>query len=466
MISMKPISWICLGLAAHTPLVLAAQSAPRSGQDKPCGPPVYCARTDRRVEPYPTAPPALGPAGSIITDPGFHSRILRVTDGKSDPDGLGRSSMTPASAGTNAWNSDSTKFFVLDTGGQTVLYDFDPAKMRAREKAMLPVDGPEFSHTQPNILFAVRSENPVFQQYDVSNGQTTRLNRVSDCVNVGASNVAFGVSVSADDLRMETMLGPEQDRNFMIYVYDRKLGCRWYNTQTGEIGGQWGPKGTISAPDRYRIHGTGISPSGKFIWIERGYSTVGVSWVIWEVDTSKIATCLSWCSGHHTMGYAHIVGPSGENHPLDLLSRPFTNLSATSPLLADLPSLPDATYWYDQHYSWNNVDADDGNPICLSTYNSDRNPDRPGAPPDAVEPWENEILCVESRARDSKGARVWRFAHTFSSAKNGFWSTPRGNVSQDGRFFMFTSDWQDQLGHSQADEGQRYRSDVFIVELK
>ena len=88
-------------------------------------------------------------------------------------------------------------------------------------------------------------------------------------------------------------------------------------------------------------------------------------------------------------------------------------------------------------------------------------PTPPGAPPLVSGPWENEIDCVET---DRKASKVWRFAHTYSTAQNGFWSSPRGNVSQDGRFFMFTSDWEDQLG--QAPNNHGYRTDVFIVELR
>jgi len=44
-----------------------------------------------------------------------------------------------------------------------------------------------------------------------------------------------------------------------------------------------------------------------------------------------------------------------------------------------------------------------------------------------------------------------------------FWDTPRGNVSQDGRFFMFTSNWDSTLGKDQS--GQP-RQDVFIVRLE
>ncbi|MGB0103109.1 MAG: hypothetical protein WBP51_02805 [Candidatus Sulfotelmatobacter sp.] len=371
--------------------------------------------------------------------------------------------MSPASAETNAWNADGTKFYVLTPGGQFVLYDFDEAKMKARQRGVMPVTEGDFSHIQPNILYFARRSNPAFQQYDVSNGQITMLHKVSDCLTVSPPDVAFSVTASADDGRMETMLGPGQDINFMVYVYDRELGCRWYNTRTGQIGGQWGPRGTIAAPDRYLMHNTNISPSGKYIWIERGSSFVGAYWLIWEVDTVQVTACPSRCLGHHAVGYSHAVGPPEESHPFELLSRPLDNLSATSSLIRDLPA-GDPNHFYDMHISWNDADPNDENPFCLSTYNGG-NTNIPGAPLDAAGPWENEIDCVEPHPRDAKGSRVWRFAHTYSTAKNGFWSTPRGNVSQDGRFFMFTSDWQDQLGKKPFNK-QQYRHDVFIVELR
>jgi hypothetical protein len=56
------------------------------------------------------------------------------------------------------------------------------------------------------------------------------------------------------------------------------------------------------------------------------------------------------------------------------------------------------------------------------------------------------LTRTDGAETDGQASKVWRFVHTFSRARNGCWSTPQGNVSQDGRFFMFTSDWEDQLG--------------------
>jgi len=77
-----PSLLLCFGLLAGAVQALAA---PLDPAEKFCGPPDYCTRTDRRVEPYPKTPPDPGSAGKIITDPNFDSRILRVTDANTDP---------------------------------------------------------------------------------------------------------------------------------------------------------------------------------------------------------------------------------------------------------------------------------------------------------------------------------------------------------------------------------------------
>ena len=430
-------------------------------QSSTCGPPEYCARADRRVEPYPEKPPAIGPAGSIISDPTFGSRILRVTDSRSDPTQAGRPLFTPSSAEQNSWNKNSTMFYVTTSGGGFLLYDFDPETMTTRPAKSPKVDlgaEPQFSFRQANILYGMNPRRRAFEQYDTSTGQVAEVNDTSKCVKLDSGDTATLVSVSADDNRFTTMLGPRQDKNYMVYVYDRAQGCRWYNTQTGEIGGQWGPKGTISVPDRFLLHNARMAKSGKFVYLTRGGGGIGQGWVVWEIDGMNIGVCSRGCGGHHVMGYSHIVGPSEMSHPLDLWVRPLNDLNASTPIISGLA--PARDFWFDSHFSWNNVDENDSAPVCFSTYRPN-NPDTPGAAPLVTGAWQNEIDCAET---DGKASKVWRFAHTYSTARNGFWSTPRGNASQDGRFYMFTSDWEDQLG--KTPKGDKYRTDVFIVELK
>jgi len=424
-----------------------------------CGPPHYCARTDRKAVPYPGAPPALGPAGSVVIDPDFHSRILRATDASVDQARSGTPFHTPASGEQNSWNASSTKFYAGDTGGGFWLFDFDPSVMSVHSSGRIkfPWSGLEFSYTQGNILYGVTGRNPTFQQYDLSSGKVTTINDFSSCVQLGDSDGDLSFSVSADDNRLLGVVGPQQDKDYLLYVYDRKRGCRWYNTATGEIGGQWGPTGRISgsAPPSLLIHNAELAKSGDYVVI--GSQQVARGRVIWQVGTLNVTVCAGpeyQCLGHVAVGYSHMLNSSNSSHPLDFIKRPLDDPTAKTHIM----QLPPLTGWYDYHLSWNHIDPGDDTPACFSTYHP-TNPDTPGAPLLVNGPWENEIDCVST---DRAPATVWRFAHTYSTGRS-FWATPRGNVSRDGRFYMFTSDWENELG---KDPKGRYRTDVFIVELR
>ncbi|HET7101017.1 MAG TPA: hypothetical protein VFJ52_07700, partial [Terriglobia bacterium] len=88
--------------------------------------------------------------------------------------------------------------------------------------------------------------------------------------------------------------------------------------------------------------------------------------------------------------------------------------------------------------------------------------------------YDREIVCVATTG----ASRVWRFAHNRATgaananarANSNFWAEPRGNVSQDGKFYMFTSDWDWSLGSAKGHPGcpsaGECRTDVFIVELR
>jgi hypothetical protein len=317
---------------------------------------------------------------------------------------------------------------------------------------------PQFSFGQNNIIYGVQHQEATIEQYDTASGKVSEINKPSKCVKLGAGDRANVISVSADDNRFMTTLGPGQNKNYLVYIYERNHGCRWYNTETGEIGGDWGPKGAISVPDRFLVHNARIAKSGKFVYVTRGTNaSPGHRWVVWQLDTLNVSVCAKACSGHHVMGYSHILGTSGFHHPMEVLVRPLDHLEESRSMIEGLEE--GKKEWYDSHFSWNNVDPDDTAPVCYSTY-LPTNSAAAGTAPMVTGPWESEIDCAET---DGKGSKVWRFAHTYTSAKNGFWSTPRGNISQDGRFFEFTSDWENLLG---TGPNGKNRMDVFIVELK
>jgi len=353
---------------------------------------------------------------------------------------------------------NSRRFYIEGEGGHFFIFDFDPGKFVANYAGLDLTNAPvsmqseaEFSFSNPDLIYGWQTLSPKFIAYDFSTGKSVVVHDPAKCVDIKPRWRGLDISVSADDQRLMGVLGPQQDNDPFVYVFDRKRGCRWYNTSTGEVGGEWGPKGSVSLAAHFLVHNARISKSGQYVAI----SGSGSARVIWRVDTLEAALCThdrpDYCGGHIAMGYSHLVNPLGLSDSMNLGIRPLDNLASVSPLIRDLPQ--PLEWGLDKHLSWNNVDASDSAPVCLSTYRDNR-----GLQVDRV--WDNEILCV---AVGDEKHEVWRFAHTFSTVKHGFWSTPRGNVSQDGRFFMFTSDWGDTLG---SGRNGGYRTDAFILELQ
>jgi hypothetical protein len=134
-----------------------------------------------------------------------------------------------------------------------------------------------------------------------------------------------------------------------------------------------------------------------------------------------------------------------------LLAGPVKNLTSSFP--------PGITVPFDQHQSWNDADPADSVPFLSSTWSTT-------SPFPA--PWYNEIIAV---AADGS-SKTWRFAHTFITARSQRFCTKYaiGSVSQDGRFFIFSSDWMGTLGSesgaSTCTVGANCRGDVFVAELK
>jgi hypothetical protein len=107
------------------------------------------------------------------------------------------------------------------------------------------------------------------------------------------------------------------------------------------------------------------------------------------------------------------------------------------------------------HQSWNNAQGGTLVPFVSGFY-------RLATETAPWRPWDGEIVAVQTDR--GAGATVWRFAHHRTEMTNAsFWDTPRPNVSQDGRWATFTSNWEKSLG---ADAGSgSARQDVFLVEL-
>jgi hypothetical protein len=444
---------LCMIFANFT---IAARVSAQSRQPYPN------AVTDRLIhQETPMLPP---PRNVVFTDPDFGESMVRATDATTNFVLPGTFLGTEGSGEENEWSADTKKFYVLGQGGQVIAFAFDPATMAISslpganpgQGLLLPLTDTTFSFVDPDVIYGTSGPDQLtLKSYRFSTGVATPVIDTRTCgvqppLGSGPSVVSDDVTPSLDDVRLSIAEGgSEAGKNMFVIVYDKNLGCRWYNTQTGEIGGRWGTAGTATVTTPYLITHAYLSRRGNNVLILAG----SFGWYVWNVSTLTVSACAiqssNECAGYRAVGYNSLVSGPGITGDMQTVKRPLNNISRIFPLV--WPVLFD---WdQSQHFTWSNVDVNDSAPVCgsMHSYDGDTAIDQPFAA---------EIFCIET---DGLASTVWRFAHNRATYIPPFFNTqPLGNVSRDGRFFLFTSDWDAQLG-TEADGTPL--TDVFIVRL-
>ena len=457
---MKGMARNLMGRLLMTVTILACSTSAQSPQPYPN------AVTDRLIH---QESPMLPPHRNVVfTDPDFGSSMIRATDETTNFIHPGTFLQTEGSGQSNAWSMDTRKFYVLGKGSRMLVFNFDPAAMRISSPAhaipgkplLLPLRSGTFSFVSPDLIYGTTNKTPLtITSYAFSTGVATPIIDTRTCGTnpplVSGPGVVSDddVTLSLNDSRMSISLGgSQQSKHMFVVVYDKKLGCRWYNTETGEIGGKWGVAGTASTNDRFLIRHAYLSRNGRYVRIL-------VNWVgfyVWDLATLKVTPCKYGtdlqCGGYGVVGYNSYVSGPGVVDDMQVAKRPLNNIAQITQLVYPLPA--PHNWGQPQHFTWSNVDINDSTPVCGSTYSYDG---------DSYidQPFAGEIFCVET---DGLASTVWRFAHNRARYIAPYFNTqPLGNISRGGRFFLFTSDWDAQLG---IDVDGKPRSDVWIVRLK
>ena len=356
--------------------------------------------------------------------------------------------------------------------------------------------------------------------------------------------------------------GTAQDLDDHTMVFKVGSGCRYFNTQTLTVGGDWGPTGAITAKtstgasttfSSFFIHNARLTPDGRYIRIT---GTPGTTIYLWDVSTTEVKACVGGpdnCFGH--MGWSWTKLINQENGGADAIryaTRFYYDLSPTGITYNANPTISPAENMSDSHLTSAFSNAQQTPLVsCGAAYRSD------GSPPNGVTPYtrqhrpfDNEIYCMDLTS--GANATMFRFAHTFTTARipateiscssisrsgstisatcnshglsNGqvvvfthttsnaldgfcgiglggvtvtgantftctdensgtvastsanmsvaatgeFNQLPRGNMSQDGKYYAFASDFVGQLGNTAGGScaiGTTCRTDVFILDM-
>lgn len=445
----------------------------------------YTSRTDHDLIPLPVPLPSVGGAtgaGKCVSQPGYDNLVCRATDidtlGAGNTDVLDQEFSTCCGgwADLNAWNSNSTMFFVSTNGGGLVVMHFDPATQAVAPlygQPLLAFAGGWWSYSNPELAYSLAggTKDPIIISMTITS-QTTPPQPVTiadlatapNCVPSLAGTTAWReLAVSRDEQTFLVGAGTGiQGSATYVIVYNLSNGCRWFNTQTGQIGGNWGPTGAAETSDSYLLHSVRISGDGQTVIVtpSAGSGPGSAYRHFWTIASLAVTTgSANATNGHFSTGYSGYVNTTnytanGQWCKLGMSYRTFANLSNPIYVLPTLAQCADTELAGDDHASWNNDDTSDQQPFFTTPVTNPL-----GTPISTA--WQNEAIGYSM----TNPGTVWRFLSTYSTGTSQFFTCQNGigTVSQDGKWFIFTSDWGNTLG---VDGAGSNRCDVFIAQLK
>ena len=488
-----------MAVTSHDPSQLNTSVFESPSVRATASPSPYTAISDRDPRPKPPLP-ALGPAGFQFTDPVFGSRILRVTDDNTRPGFPGRSFTAPSAAHQLAWNAASNMFYVRSIDGTFIPYSFDAASMRASRISPAP-DGdggltiqsqaePQFSFVSSNLLFGSRQDAandwPVIRQFDFGSLTYTDILNLGAVTAIAQHTYAGAISSSATTPeKLCVLFGGSQDTHYKVAVFLSSLRSTSLDSLRGKadvvvldsLASTITSKGIAqptNVPLGVYLHHAWMDQSGRYV-ILYTVNQQPVPYYVWDLKTNTITAVNTNAGGHDATGFGQQVNQAccttvapwdGAEWQLRALGNPAATTDLVSPVLS-----PQEVYIAD-HTSWNNARGGASLPVLSSLYryyNGTFNTTPWRA-------WDDEIVAIETDA-GLAGATVWRFAHHRSDITYDgdptqalyFWYTPIAVVSPDGKWAIFTSNWEKTLGAaagSDAQPGGQYRCDVFLVQLR
>jgi hypothetical protein len=430
--------------------LLRAQTAPST----------YSAYTGTDIKTIPPAP-ALGSANSVITDPTFGSRILRVTDPNTND---GESFISTDAGFHRTWNANSTAIKLTGPHGDGYWLEFIPSAFTVGNGSSHPVIHPvsfgatwEWSTVDPDLIYFLNGNQ--IGEYNTSTGVTTNLGGPSN----GAPVAYMAVVLGQDNWVCAAAGSGGQDTYTEIFCVNPASPStyKYIDVFNKTINGvpQTDPNWPTAAPGQLiGIHdvsgGTGASwlevTFHQQSWGANGGAVFDLATNTWSLVT---AADIYW-SGHVSMGngkYANSAGSINGSDSRGLVVRnPGNLMNSADYLFIDQPPNTLNQWCDDDHNSWLNSLTNPNAPILSSRYTI------VGSCQFA---WAGEI---DAAAVDGSNT-VWRFAHNHTGV-NCYYGEGFAQISNDGNWALFSSPWDGTLGPDTS-FGCTTRIDTFIVQL-
>ncbi len=388
---------------------------PVAAPPPPAPSPTVTPKTDKGIYHEP-ALPSLPRAGSKITDPVFGTTVLRLTDGSD-----GSSDTQVQYSYWPTFNKDCTRLVVVAQydANRSVFYTFDPNTMTAALDHVLTSPPPSgwlldrsdviWSGTDRDVIYGHNDVHALWT-YNVASRRYVLLKDFSAHVVSGGG--LYQMSKSLDD----DVFGFTLTNSTGGYV-----GYLVWKRSTDQI---------LLKQMSTRVDEVQVDKTGHYLSVA---NTDGNS-QIWNLDTKTLTDLVWGVNGyyHYDTGHGTLLTIGSAN---DLSYR---SLASPTQGRSILPGY--VRYGSQQdHFS---LQADNENWVVVSRYHTG------GGAVQAA--FDNEIVQIATDGTE----RVRRLVH-HRSVFNDYNDSPRANISRDGRFVAFTSNWGQANG----------RRDVFIVKI-
>ena len=377
-------------------------------------------KTDLRAYREPPAPP-LPAAGGVFIDPTFGTEIMRITDSKN--------SGANAATSYSYWptfNSNNTRILVQDEGSRIgfSIFAFDPVNFRLGSKQEpLPVVNGSYpiafgsdaiwSHDNPDILYGHSGAR--FFAYNCATRNYSLLFDLTE--RLPPNSNFFQASISADDDVFATTVKKAPSWNVTGYlVYRRSTKAILYR----------------STDDNTEVK---IDKSGRYLYVNTNDQGAGkIEGIVIDTETGKRTNLTDDAPGHapshYDVGTNLIVGNS--NYLPGITARRMSDPTHFV-CIFKTSILPNYGGF---HLS---LLADDESRVLVGFYG-----------PHTSGIMQNELVLIDTTGSQ----QVWRLLH-HHVVFNSYGDTPRANISRDGRFVAFTSNWGKANG----------RRDLFVARL-
>jgi hypothetical protein len=396
----------------------AAGQTSRARAPKPSEP---ADANDRRVIPEP-ALPALPRAGGTFRDPVFGTEVMRVTD---ERDGKLNGTFYPH------WptlNSDSTRLLVKRYETGDAVYSFDPVNFKLGASRLIPrlpdngvliTEGAMWSPVDPDTLYGPTFNGPYIWALNASTNSYKLVKDFRRARGFSPKDYLWQMSMSADG---DTFAFTHKNGSYKTVgygVYRRSDDSVLLLESSADV-------------DEVRLDKSGRYLIAYLARPDAGGRDLYVHDLVKRTAVGLKPTAPDFSLSHGDVGAGFLLG--WDNDENRFLRR---ELSDPRPFVNVLRMGAD---WLNQHVS---LLARDERWALLSFYSYR------GAGGTGPGLFHDELVLVRT---DGSG-RFRRLLQHRSKAQD-YWETPRANLSYDGRFVAFSSNW-----------GGSKRVDLFIARL-